>query len=610
MKKPTLAVLLIAFLALSISAQAPQQQPQPKPEDLAKNLVLVEKTQPVPDAMKAGFESITAKDSITMLTYISSDLMEGRETATRGYQLAADYAASLFALWKVKPGGDVPGRGFGRRRMGGPAPQPATPPEKTYLQDFALQEITESSSQITLEVRRGDSVNKHPFQPGLDYSSMSSTGETLTAPVVFVGYGLQEKSKAFEFDEFKNLDVKGKIVLLISEAPGRDNPASPFQKNKELKDKYFPQAPAGPPMMMGGGQRFNKIQEIAKLGPAAILQVQNTGKDADFFKNQLPPKHINDDRPINTRPRRRLIIPGVAATMPFERSSVVSITRSMADAILQPTGASLADLQKKIETTGKPASMVVPGAALTISTTVKSQLVRGTNVVGFVEGSDPKLKDEVVVVGGHLDHLGAFDGYVYNGADDDGSGSVGVMNLAHAFAVNPQKPKRTVVFCLWAGEEQGLLGSRYYTMNPAFPIDKTVAYLNLDMISRPYTEQTMASAARMFNFPGGQELIKKVKPANFLPVSFTAKGGFANVMRAVDAYVGLDLFLRESTGGGGGGGSDHSSFQAVNVPWLFVIAAMTDDYHQTSDSVEKVSGDLIEKISRLVYATAYTLADQ
>ena len=610
MKKSTLAVLLITFLALSISAQAPQQQPQPKPEDLAKNLVLVEKTQPVPDAMKAGFESITAKDSIAMLTYISSDLMEGRETATRGYQLAADYAASLFALWKVKPGGDVPGRGgFGRRGMGGPSAQPAAPPEKTYLQDFALQELTESSSQITLEVRKGDSTSKRPFQPGLDYSSMSSTGETLTAPVVFVGYGLQEKSIAW--DEFKLLDVKGKIVLVISEAPGRDNPNSPFQKTKDLKDKYFPQAAAGPPAMMGAGQRFNKIQEIAKLGPAAILQVQNTGKDADFFKNQLPPRRVNDDRPRNPRPRRRLIIPGVAATQPFERSSVISITRGMADAILQPAGTTLADLQKKIETTGKPASMAVPGAALTISTTVKSQLVRGTNVVGFIEGSDPKLKDEVVVVGAHLDHLGAFDGYVYNGADDDGSGSVGVMNLARAFAANPQKPKRTVVFCLWCGEEQGLLGSRYYTMNPAFPIEKTVAYLNLDMISRPYTEQTMASAARMFNVPGGQDLAKKVKPANFLPVSFTAKGGFADVLRSVDAYVGLDLFLRESTGQErGSGGSDHSSFQAVSVPWLFAIAAMTDDYHQTSDSVEKVSGDLIEKISRLIYAAAYTLADK
>ncbi|MGA2362525.1 MAG: M28 family peptidase [Candidatus Aminicenantales bacterium] len=606
MKKPALAVLLVALLSFSINAQV-AQQPQPKPEDLAKNLVLVEKAQPVPDVMKAGFESITAKDSIAMLSYLASDLLEGRETGTRGYQLAADYAASLFALWKLKPAGDLPSRGFGRRMMGAPAPQAATPSEKTYLQDFALQETSESSSQMAFEVHKGDTVKTHPFLPGIDYSSMFSTGETITAPVVFAGYGIQEKS--IGFDDFKMLDVKGKIVLVISEAPGRDNPESPFQKNKELKDKYFPQAPAGPPMMMGG-PRFNKIQEIAKLGPAAILQVQNMGKDADFFKNQLPAKHINDDRPINTRPRRRLTVPG-AAPMPFERSSVITITQEMADALLEPTGQKLEDLQKKIETTGKPASMAIPGATLKISTTVKSQFVRGTNVIGYIEGSDPKLKDEFVIVGAHLDHLGAFDSYVYNGADDNGSGSVGVMNAALALATNPQKPKRTVVFCLWTGEEEGLLGSRYYTMNPEFPIGKTVAYLNMDMISRPYTEQTMAAAARMFNFPGGQDLMKKVKPANFLTVSFTTAGGFGDIVRAVDQYVGLDLFLRESTGQErGGGGSDHSSFGAVKVPWFYTMAAMTDDYHQTSDSVDKVSGDLIAKVSQLTYATAYILADK
>jgi len=606
MKRPLLAALLLAAVVLTAGAQAPP--PQAKPEDVLKNLVQVEKPLPVPEAMKAGFDSISAKDSIAMLTYLSSDLMEGRETATRGYQLAAEYAASLMALWKVKPIGDRPARAFDRGRMGGGSQAPAAPPERTYLQEFALREITESSSAITLEVRTGATVKSRSFQPRMDYTSMSSTGETITAPVVFVGYGLQEKS--IKWDEFQGLDVKGKIILLISEAPGRDNPNSPFQKTKELKDKYFPAAPAMPMMRMGGGG-FNKIQEISKLGPAAVLQVYSAGTDAEFFRSQLPPKHIFDERPANPRPRRRLILPGVAASMPFERSSVISITQNMADALLEPTGMKLEDLKKKIETTSKPASMVIPGATLTVSTTVTSQFVRGTNVVGAVEGSDPKLKDEVVVVGAHLDHNGAFDNYIYNGADDNGSGSIGVLNLARAFALNPQKPKRTVVFCLWTGEEQGLLGSRFYVQNPPYPLAKTVAYLNMDMISRPYSEQTIISMGRMFNFPGGQDFLKKIKPANFLPVSFSAGAGFADVLRAADQYVGLELFLREATGEGrGGGGSDHSSFSAVKIPWLFAIAAMTEDYHQTSDSVEKVSGELIERISKLLYASAYALADK
>jgi hypothetical protein len=607
MKKPALAVVLFVLLAFSISAQVPQQN-QPNPQDLAKNLILVEKTQPAPEALKAGFESITAKDSIALLTYLSSDLLEGRETGTRGFQLAAEYAASLFTLWKIKPAGDLPPRSFGRRMMAAPQ-APSGPPEKTYFQDFALEKISDVSSAITLEVRKGETVETRPFESGMDFRAMSSTAGTLTAPVVFAGYGLTEKSIAF--DEFKNLDVKGKIVLIISDAPGRDNPNSPFQKNKELKDKYFPERPAGPAMMRMGGGGFNKIAEIARLGPAAILQVSNTGTDSDFYNRQLPPKHVNDDRPIDTRPRLRLVIPGAPSTMPFERSAVITITQDMADAILEPSGMKLNDLKKKIETTTKPASMAIPGTTLTVATTLKSELVRGTNVVGFVEGSDPKLKDEVVVIGAHLDHLGYFDGYVFNGADDNGSGSVGVLNAARAFAMNPQKPKRTVVFCLWTGEEEGLLGSRYYTLNPAFPLDKTVDYLNMDMISRPYTEDSIARASRMFNFPGGPELLKKVKPADFIPLSLTAKGGISDALRAVDQYVGLDIFLRESTGQErGGGGSDYSSFGAVNVPWMAAMASMTEDYHQTSDSVEKVSGDLIAKISRLVYATAYTLADK
>lgn len=604
--RKSFAVLLVAALtALSLGAQEPPRQ-QPKPEDILKNLVLVEKTAPVPEAMKAGFESITAKDSLAMLSFISSDLLEGRETATRGYQIAAEYAASLFALWKLKPAGDMPAPSFGRGMMMAPpgAGRPAA--ERTYLQEFALREITESSSRIVLEVRKGDALKTRIFTGGQDYQSMSMTGESLAAPVVFAGYGIQEKE--IGWDDFKNLDVKGKIVLILSDAPGKDDPKSPFQK-KELKEKYFPAG--GPMMMMRMGGGFNKTREIAKLGPAAVLQVQNAGSDADLFKALASGRRQSDDRPINPRGRRRLMIPGSAGNMPWESSPVITITREMANAVLEGAGVTVDELKAKIEAAYKPASMPVPGTKLTVETTTKSALVRSVNVVGVIEGSDPRLKEEVVVIGAHYDHLGAFDAYVYNGADDNGSGSVGVLNAARALALNPQKPKRTVVFALWTGEEQGLLGSRYYVQNPPYPIAKTVAYLNMDMISRPYTPETMGRMRMMLNIPGGDEILKKVKPANFLPVSFSAGAGLGDVLKAANQYVGLDMFLRESSSQErGGGGSDHSSFNAVKVPWLFTIAAMTEDYHQTSDSVEKVSGELIQNVSRLVYAAAYALADK
>ena len=543
-----------------------------------------------------------------MLTYIASDLMEGRETTTRGYRLAAEYAASLLALWKLNPGGDQPG--MGRMMMGmpfGPDRPPQTPPGRSYLQEFAMKETTDSTTVIDLDLKIGPLSKTRTFQSGVDFTAMMSGTDSFTAPVVFAGYGISEKAVGYE--DFKNLDVKGKIVLILTEAPGKDNPNSPFQKDKDLKEKY---APVSPMMMMRrGGGGFNKTQEITKLGAVAILQVQSSVKDSEMVNGLGRPRPVSDEKPIIDRQRRRLTLPGATQRMPWEGSPIITITREMADAILEGSGQKIDDLKQKIDTTLKPASMELPGTRLSINTTATTTLVTCRNVVGYIEGSDPNLKNEAVVIGAHLDHNGMSGEYIFNGADDNGSGSVGVLNLARAYASNPEKPKRTVVFCLWTGEEEGLLGSRYYVQNPLYPMDKTVAYFNMDMISRPYTQENLSRMARMMQIPVDNEFFKKIKVENFLPVSFSAGAGFADVLRNVDQYVGLDLYLRESGEGERGmGGSDHSSFGFVKVPWLFVITSMHEDYHQTSDSVEKVSGEMIEKVSRLAYLTTYALADK
>lgn len=610
MRKSALSVIIVFCLVLGLSAQAPppQQSPQQKPEDIQKNLVQVEKTQPVADKLKAGFESITAKDSIAMLTYIASDLMEGRETSTRGYRLAAEYAASLLALWKLKPGGDQPA--MDRMMMGlpfGPERPRQTPPERSFLQEFVMKETTDSATVIGLDLKIGGLSKMRTFQSGIDFTGMMSGPDSFSAPVVFAGYGISEKAVGYE--DFKNLDVKGKIVLILTEAPGKDNPDSPFQKDKELKEKY---APASPMMMMmrrGGG--FSKTQEITKLGAVAILQVQSSVKDSEMVNGLGRPRPVSDERPIIQRQRRRLSLPGVTQRMPWEGSPTVTITREMADAILEGSGQKVNDLKQKIDTTLKPASMELPGTRLSITTTAKTTLVVCRNVVGYIEGSDPNLKNEAVVIGAHLDHNGMSGEYIFNGADDNGSGSVGVLNLARAFAANPEKPKRSVVFCLWTGEEEGLLGSRYYVQNPLYPMDKTVAYFNMDMISRPYTQENLIRMARMMQLPVDNEAFKKIKVEIFLPVAFSAGGGFADVLKSADQSVGLDLYLRESGADERGmGGSDHSSFGFAKVPWLFVITSMHEDYHQTSDSVEKASGEMIEKVSRLAFLTTYALADK
>jgi Zn-dependent M28 family amino/carboxypeptidase len=247
---------------------------------------------------------------------------------------------------------------------------------------------------------------------------------------------------------------------------------------------------------------------------------------------------------------------------------------------------------------------------MTIATTSKTALVRCMNVLGVIEGSDPKLKDEYFVVGAHFDHLGAWEGYIYNGADDNGSGSIGVLNIAKAIAASPVKPKRSIVFALWTGEEKGLLGSRYYAQNPVYPIAKTVGYLNYDMISRPYDAESLTRSLRMYGVPGAEELVKKVRAPWFVSASLTEGTPFADIAREMNQYVGLDLAFRFSALGVGSGGSDHASFAAVNVPFIYYMAGMPPDYHQPSDSVEKVSGELIAKISQHGYLTVYAFADK
>ncbi|MCX6572009.1 MAG: M20/M25/M40 family metallo-hydrolase [Candidatus Aminicenantes bacterium] len=605
MKISALFVLIVTLAVLGGSAQVPA--PAAKPDDGAKNLDLVEKTVPVPETFKTGFDTISAKDSLAMLTFIGSDLMEGRETGTRGFQAAAEYAASLFGLSKLKPIGDMPVRSFGMMQRLGLSQAPPKPLENTYLQEFPLVETVETSSALSLEVRQGGSVRTHTFRPVVDYQGLAASGDTLSGPVVFVGYGIGEKGAGF--DEFKGIDVKGKVVMLISGVPGF--------LSKDIKARYpMPSvSPMTPPAAGEGSpaeKRVDRLRDLRQRGAAAVLLIRGGGRDVDRWRALMPQKSVNDEGPIVRKSYHRVSLPGEIEETPWTRSAVVTITPGAADRILEAAGMTLEDLKKKIETSKKSASLEIPGAFVTMTSTLKTQTIRGINVVGVIEGSDPTLKNEAMVIGAHLDHEGRWEDYIYNGADDNGSGSVGVLNLARAFAANPQKPKRTLVFCLWCGEEEGLLGSKYFVTHPPQLLKaKIVSYLNFDMISRPYDEKSMAFAGRMMSFPYGPDFIKRVKPANFVPVSFPVGAAFGEIIRAANKYVGLDVYVREAKRTDVGfGDSDHTSFHEAKIPWIWPFTAVTEDLHQTSDSADKVSGELMEKVSKLMYVIAWLAADK
>lgn len=594
-----LSLLIFIFCLFSLSALIGQQEKAEEKPDPMKNFSIVTETQPVQEKVKVGFESITEKDAVTYLKFIASDLLEGRDTASEGYDIAALYAATMFELWGIKPAGDPvrPSRDF-RRMMQRPQTPPAT--KKNYFQNIAMKETLKNEGVAVVEWKKGQLKKTRTFHPNMNYSYFASDTQTITAPVVFVGYGIQETS--LKFDEYKNLDVKGKFVMMISEAPGKSNPESPFNKGK-LKEKYYPQRRRMRRMTSP------KIKLAKDLGAVAVLMVENSPKDnSDVPRRVLDGQRINDERPIFPGQRRRIsLVDSTGEFMGQDTIPTIRISRDMTDDILGLVGQDIKSLKEKIEKTLQNHSMLLQGMTFTVKSKAETKLVNSMNVLGYIEGSDPELKNEAIVIGAHLDHLGRRGDYIFNGADDDGSGSIGVMEIAEAFAKNPVKPKRSIVFALWTGEEKGLLGSRYYVANPF--ISKTATNLNLDMISRTYEKERLAMMARRWGIQIDKEVLEKIDAKKFVNLSFDANTPeIGQIIRENNNHVGLHIHIEESKEATGG--SDHVPFGRAKIPWAFFIAAMTDDYHQPSDTVDKVNPELMTKIIRLTYLAAFALADK
>lgn len=598
MRKPLLFITILSLFTFSLLI-GQQEKAEEKPDPM-KNFSLVTETTPVQEKVKVGFESITGKDAVTYLNFISSDLLEGRETADEGYDIAALYAATMFELWGIEPAGDSVRPRMGMRRMSqGQPPAPPSKARRSYFQNIAFKETLGNEGIAEVQWQKGQLRKTKAFHPNMDYSYFASETQSLTAPVVFVGYGIQEPS--LKFDEYKNLDVKCKFIMMLSETPGKDDPESPFNKGK-LKEKYYP------PRQRMRRMTSPKNNLARDMGAIAILMVENSPKDnPDMARRALDGQRINDERPIFPGERRRIsLAENVGQPMRGESIPTIQISRQMANDILELVGQDIETLKGKIEKTLQSQSMLLEGVSFTIKTKVDTKLVNSMNVLGYIEGSDPELKKEAIVIGAHLDHLGRRGDYIFNGADDDGSGSVGVMEIAEAFARNPIKPKRSIVFALWTGEEKGLLGSRYYVANSFM---KTAVNLNLDMISRVYDKERLAMMSRRWGAEIGKEVLKKIDANKYVSLSYDANTPvIGEIMRENNNHVGLHMHLQESKEATGG--SDHAPFGRAKIPWAFFIAAMTEDYHQPSDSVDKVSPELMEKIIRLTYLAAYALADK
>ncbi|MBN1197564.1 MAG: M20/M25/M40 family metallo-hydrolase [Candidatus Aminicenantes bacterium] len=582
-------VLLGAYPMSTVSGDAPDQDPG--------GIHRVDSPQPPPAAIHDGFVSITGHDAGNYLRFLASDLLEGREVATRGYDIAAEFAAVLFRMWGLKPAGDFIQAGPVTGNMSAAGGDARKTPSRSYFQDVVMREVLSTTGSITAESGQSGIKHERTFISGIDFTSSVAGNWSISAPVVFAGHGIVEK--ALKYDDYHNIDAKDKIVLILNEAPGADMADSPFHR-KEYEERYFQ-----PRRRMHGGDL--RTRTAADRGALAVLLVENRPRKNRYLGSRiLDREKVDDSGPVFDPGRRRLLLPHSGNTDPRSPIPTYRISRHMAAKIVAMSGENLENLQSIINRSQKPASRLLSRVRLTLNSKSCTQLVRSHNVMAVLEGSDEAVKNEVVVIGAHLDHLGKKGPYIFNGADDNGSGVCGLLEVAQAFATNPIPPRRTILFALWTGEESGLLGSTYYVAHPAYPLEKTVANLNLDMIGRRWTRERLDRMRQWWGVDIPQKELENIDPDRFLVLS-RARGPspVRDALKQANALAGMHLLIRPSAGFGG---SDHAPFAFKGIPWIFFFSAMTEDYHMPSDSLEKVSLDHLENISRLVYATAFHLA--
>jgi aminopeptidase YwaD len=519
------------------------------------------------------------------VTYLASDKLEGRRTGSAGARLAAEYIVREFARYRLRPGGT--------ERDG----------ERLYMQQFPFVAGVELGRNNAMRLTRTNLLTAAPNQSpsntqkdqpfdlslGEDWMPLgfSGNGRLTSAPATFVGYGITARD--LNYDDYAGY-VKGRIAIAFAGAPDGDNPHGRFNRYADVRWKAIAAREAGAPALV-----LIARAENFKEDGLSRLRYDNSAGDAG-----LP---------------------------------VVVISREVAARILMGRGLapSLEELEKiarevppKAATgeppTGNPAiqnnlASLLQSLTLTISTDIVRRSAPASNVVGILEGADPKLKNEAIVIGAHYDHLGRGgagslvprEGQVHHGADDNASGVAGMLELARLFSM--ERPRRTLVFIAFGGEEEGLLGSNYYVNHPVVPLSQTVAMINMDMIGRLKSNNLIvggvgtsrewrsiieaANQRTNMTVSAGRPAPGATSSASNIPIVVGTDG---KVVVSLNNARPLTLTLNED----GYGPSDHASFYLKKIPVLFFWTGTHDDYHKPSDTAEKIEYEAEARILSLI----------
>jgi len=472
------------------------------------------------------------------LSVLASDEYEGRETGTKGQKMAAAYISKQFADDSLQ------------------APVVANT-ANPYLQTFGMERSAwQPGGTLT--------VGGKAYEWLKDFYAFGRTpfDQATAVQPVFLGYGIEQG----EYSDYKGRDVKGQDVLVLLGEP----------RTADGKSMLSPD---------GSATKWG-VDFRAKAALAA-----EKGARSIFFVSQEPADRFEK---MTARLAPRVMQPTIAfADQPGSRAPAFFLSPALGMKVLGTNAATL----QQYATAKQPAASKFKPVKFSISAPQQRTAVTTENVLGFLPGTD--LKDEIVVVSAHYDHLGVIGGEVYNGADDDGSGTVGMLSIAQAFtkaAHAGHGPRRSILFLANTGEEKGLLGSEYYTDHPIFPLANTVTDLNIDMIGR--TDVGHEGKPNYVYVIGSDKLSSQLHEA--LQTANRQHGNIDLDFRFNDPADPNRFYYR----------SDHYNFAKKGIPVAFFFNGVHADYHEASDEISKIEFDKLEARARLVFFLAWDLANR
>ena len=468
------------------------------------------------------------------LKVLASDLFEGRETATRGEQLAALFISGELTKYGVKPFGDG----------------------ETYFQLIELMVIkVEPETELTIINNNGSSkvlklgddfyLSKEQL-PSDKYNGNESN-------IVFAGYGITAED--YNYDDYNGIDVKGKVVLLQSGVPAIDEEGFSSEDEKKFGVRNYKIKNANDHGAVGvlsipGGRMLKYWRFIKKRAASPSISLRNSD-EAD--KDAIPVALLSEE--------------SVKDLLSDEKYSY--------DEILEASE------------NNKPLSGFDLTKKIIFNYTTNSEIKEARNILGIIEGTDEELKNEYIVLTAHYDHKGIIDGEIYNGADDNGSGAVVILEAGRRLALLKGN-KRSIIIAFHTGEEKGLLGSKYLTENSDF-MSGVVSNINIDMVGREDTESLYSIGSGMLS----TELYDLVERVNSETVKFELDYTFD------DPNDPNRYYYR----------SDHYNYAKQNIPIVFFYDNMTEDYHRPTDDIEKINFEKMEKVSTLITELALRIAN-